>query len=325
MDEQLQHIKDLAFRYFEGNTTSEEAEILFSFLKAKKNNTSLFKSWEAEWFTSAALKPSLDREWEKLKTQQQKVNNISSFIPEKKSLRNYFFIAASLTLLLIGGLFTILHHQKKSPEHFFTTETPYGEKSKIIMPDGTIIWLNSGSTLTYSDKYGTKNREVLLQGEAYFEVEKGKQNFTVKTNNHSVIVKGTKFNISAYPDDAVLSTTLLEGKVELKYKNRSFDMDPGETVEVDIHANIVKRMMSKTTTNMWTQNRLEYDNIQLGVLLKKLSREYARTILLKNDSLRNQSFSISINTKEELTEVLNAISKITPIKIINKNDTITLM
>ncbi|MDD2245563.1 MAG: FecR family protein [Proteiniphilum sp.] len=326
MNEQLQDIKKLAFRYFEGNTTPEEAEILFSFLHSEKSNMSLFKSWENEWFVSVQNAPALNKKWDELKAKEQKTKDIRSFIPLKKATTHYALIAATVALLIIGGLFAILYTQRQSPEHFFTTHTPFGEKSRIVMPDGSIVWLNSGSSLTYSDKYGIKNRQVELHGEGYFEVEKGKQDFIVKTNDHSIVVKGTKFNVSAYPDDAILSTTLLEGRVELKYKTQSINMRPGETVEVDIHANTMTRVKSKAqASSIWTQNRLEYDQIQLESLLKKLSREYARPILLKNDSLKNQSFSISIDTKEDLTEVLKAISKIIPIKIINKNDTITLL
>ena len=325
MDNQLQHIQEMAFRYFEGSTTSEEAEALFSFLKSDANNHILFKSWENQWFASIGATHLLNAEWEKLKSKEQKTKEIHSFIPAKKPAKHYLLIVASVALLILGGFLAGIYLQKESPEDFFTTYTSYGEKSKIAMPDGSTIWLNSGSSLTYSDKYGIKNRQVELRGEAYFEVEKGKKDFIVQTPKHSVVVKGTKFNISAYPDNTILSTTLLEGRVELKYKNRSLNLTPGETVEVDTYTHTVKRIKTDTRATAWTQNRLEYDNIELDVLLKKLSREYDKTILLKNHSLKSQSFSISIDTKGELTEVLNAIGRIIPLKIINRNDTITVM
>ena len=324
MEEQLQHIKLLAFRYFEGKTSPENAKELFSFLKEGDSNPSLFRKWEDEWLTSLEFKPELNERWEKIKLANRNSEFIKKSVPVVRSYRNYIYAAASIVLLIIGSIVALISIHNRQQEQYFTLETPLGQKSKITMPDGSLVWLNSGSALTYSNKYGKGNRKVKLSGEAYFEVKKGLKKFIVQINGCSITVKGTKFNVSAYSDDQLLTTTLLEGRVEFNYMLGSLEMAPGETMELNLKTNSIARKKNRQSINAWTRNRLEYDNIELEELLKKLSREYARTILLESDSLKKQSFSISINTNKDLTDVLNAIAEIIPIKAINQNDTIKL-
>ncbi|MPM21026.1 hypothetical protein SDC9_67465 [bioreactor metagenome] len=324
MEEQLQHIKLLVFRYFEGKTSPEDAEVLFSFLKEGDSNPSLFRKWEDEWLSSLEFQPELNERWKKIKLANRNSEFIKKSVPVVRPYRNYIYAAASIVLLIIGSIVALISIHNRQQEQYFTLETPLGQKSKITMPDGSLVWLNSGSSLTYSNKYGKGNREVKLSGEAYFEVKKDLKKFIVQINGYSIIVKGTRFNVSAYSDDQLLTTTLLEGRVEFNYMQGSLEMAPNETMELNLKTNSITRKKNRQSINAWTRNRLEYGNIELEELLKKLSREYARTILLESDSLKKQSFSISINTNKDLTDVLNAIAEIIPIKAINQNDTIKL-
>ena len=92
-------------------------------------------------------------------------------------------------------------------------------KSKVVLSDGTVVWLNAGSTLKYSNKFNTANRKVELNGEDILKSQRRREaTFIVQTHGYDVVVKGTKFDVSAYADDPFISTTLLEGSVELNYK-----------------------------------------------------------------------------------------------------------
>jgi len=324
MEEQQQHIKLLAFRYFEGKSSREDAEKIFAFLKEDDSQHSIFRKWENDWINSLELHPELNERWEQIKLANRNTEFIKKSVPVIKPYRNYIYAVASIAVLILGVFFALMSMQDLQPEEFFILETPLGQKSKITMPDGSNVWLNSGSSLIYSNKYGKKNREVQLSGEAYFEVRKGLKDFIVRINEYSVIVKGTRFNVSAYRDDQLLTTTLLEGSVEFNYIQGSLEMNPGETMEMNLETNSITCKKSQHSTNAWTRNRLEYENIELEELLKKLSREYARPIFLESDSLSKQSFSISIDTNKDLSDVLNAIAEIIPIKTIHQNDTIKL-
>ena len=323
MNKDIQHIKKLAFKYFNGCISPDEAAELFAYLEKSEAHTSIFRTLENEWLNDEKDSASLNHKWNAFENAREIREGIHSLVPLKKNNHRYFMVAASITLLIIAALAGSIHlYNAHSLETFYTMEVPYGQKSKVTLTDGSVVWLNSGSTLTYSNKFGKKHREVQLKGEGYFEVEKSKKEFIVKTANYAVVVKGTKFNVSAYPDDAYSSTTLLEGKVTLCGKRQIMNMSPGETLRLNLSSETFSRTNNgAANAKSWTKDRIEYDNIEFSELLKKLSRTYNQPILLMNDEIKNQRFSISIRNKQSLTEVLAAISKTIPINIKNENDT----
>lgn len=326
MEKEKQQIKEIAFKYFNGNMTTDEAALLFTHIEESEENKSIFKHWENEWFSTIEHSALLNETWDAFDNARESDENIRSLIPVGKMRNSYLMIAASVALLIIGSVLGAIYwYGEGSAETFYTMETPYGQKSKITLADGSIVWLNSGSKLTYSDKFGKKHREVQLQGEGYFEVQKNKKEFIVKTARYSIAVKGTKFNVSAYSDDAYSSTTLLEGKVNLFRNQRIININPGETLRLNLSSNTFTRTNSgASNAKAWTNDRIQYDNIGFAELLKKLSRAYNQPIVLMNEGIKNQHFSISIRNKQSLQEVLAAIGKTVPINIKNENDTIKI-
>jgi transmembrane sensor len=132
-----------------------------------------------------------------------------------KQYRNFAAVAASLLILISVGLF--VRYQAKNNELYETTYAKAGNILKLKLSDGTIVWLNSKSKLTYPVSFSDKKlREIYLDGEAYFEVKKDKAHpFLVHTKNLTTRVLGTKFNVEAYNDTKSIEVTLLEGKVML--------------------------------------------------------------------------------------------------------------
>jgi len=138
-----------------------------------------------------------------------------------KQYRNYAAIAASLLILISAGLF--LRYNMTNNEINETTYAKAGNILKLKLSDGTIVWLNSKSKLTYPQSFKNKSlREIYLDGEAYFEVKKDKAHpFLVHTRNLTTRVLGTKFNVEAYSDTKLIEVTLLEGKVMLTTDEKS--------------------------------------------------------------------------------------------------------
>ena len=204
-----------------------------------------------------------------------------------------------------------------TPKTFFVCEAPLGDKSKIQLSDGTVVWLNAGSVLRYSNHFNTADRVVELEGEGYFEVTKqnGKQ-FTVKTHEYDVVVKGTKFNVSAYSDDSYITTTLLEGAVELNYKKDQIRMSPGESISLDLATGQLKgKKVNARQAMAWAEDRIEYDDITLGEMVKKLSRQYDVHIQLESEKLGDMKFRVSLRNKETIVDVMDALKEIIPIKV----------
>ena len=144
-----------------------------------------------------------------------------------------FFVAVVLVLVCLSVAILYRNVHTGMEVSYFVNETPLGDKTRLLLADGSSVWLNSGSTLKYSTGFNAKNRVVVLDGEGYFEVKQnGGVPFTVHTHGYDVVVKGTKFNVSAYEEDPFISTTLIEGKVTVNYKDESVDMQPGEEMKL---------------------------------------------------------------------------------------------
>ena len=169
-----------------------------------------------------------------------------------------------------------LYRNTETADNRFALETAYGEKSKLILADGTVVWLNAGSSLQYAGNFNSKNREVFLTGEAYFEVTKQSDGtpFVVKTDQYSVLVKGTKFNVSSYPEDLSAKTTLLEGSIDILYKGRHIPVAPGELLSLDKqNGSFSRQKVQASQYKSWTEGRVEYDKITLNELAVRLSRK----------------------------------------------------
>ncbi|MDP4290309.1 MAG: FecR family protein [Bacteroidota bacterium] len=130
-------------------------------------------------------------------------------------------IAASVVLLIalsgIGGVFISTHFSKHGVAGVYKTVVGKGQKSKVILPDGTIVWLNSESTLSYSTDFGSSTRDVNLVGEAYFKVHKDKSHqFIVHIADVELKVYGTEFNVKSYSDENTIETTLVTGSLSIQ-------------------------------------------------------------------------------------------------------------
>lgn len=210
-----------------------------------------------------------------------------------------------------------LYRNTETADNRFALETAYGEKSKLILADGTVVWLNAGSSLQYAGNFNSKNREVFLTGEAYFEVTKQSDGtpFVVKTDQYSVLVKGTKFNVSSYPEDLSAKTTLLEGSIDILYKGRHIPVAPGELLSLDKqNGSFSRQKVQASQYKSWTEGRVEYDKITLNKLAVRLSRKYDVQIHLGDDLEKDMAFRVSLRNEETVGDVLHALSEIIPIR-----------
>jgi len=189
---------------------------------------------------------------------------------------------------------------------------PYGKRSELTLPDGTHIWLNSGSRLSYPSVFGSDSREVFLSGEAFFEVSHDKNRpFFVFANELKVKVLGTRFNISAYAEDPVIRTVLLEGKINA-CKNHRFakeiGLSPGEGVTFNKEEGTMA--MSKANIRLytsWINGYLFFENEPITEVFKKLERYYNREIRV-DEKLSGSTFSGKLDLSEDIRQVIENIS-----------------
>jgi transmembrane sensor len=197
---------------------------------------------------------------------------------------------------------------------------PYGKRTEITLADGTHIWLNSGSRISYPAEFKFRAREVFLQGEAYFDVKPNPdQPFYVITRTVKIKVLGTSFNISSYIEDKDIQTVLVKGKIsakENKLFGHSIHLVPGERLTYDKSSgNLSKDKVEVSLYASWINGYLLFKNEPITSVLKKIERFYNKKIQLE-DGLEKMTFSGKLDLKDNFQNVLRNISYVSSVLII---------
>ena len=192
-------------------------------------------------------------------------------------------------------------------------EAPVGARTCMYLPDGTQVWLNACSRLTYSQGFGINDRNLKLEGEGYFEVSRNEQlPFIIHTQEVDVTVLGTQFNFKNYADDSEASVSLLSGKVKLSNHLRQEEtlyLQPNEKVTLNKLTGEMKTVRTQVqNSKIWTHDELFFDEELLVDIAKKLMRNYDVKIVVA-DSLRDRRFYGSFKiTGSTIEQVLGTIS-----------------
>ncbi|OXA76826.1 FecR family protein [Flavobacterium aquidurense] len=213
-----------------------------------------------------------------------------------------------------------------------TIKIPYGKRFQLQLSDGTLVHLNSGTTLKYPVKFiAGENRQVFLDGEAFFDVAKDKKHpFIVNADNLNVRVLGTHFNVSNYPEDAVTDVVLVEGSVGMYNINEEFDADkntvlkPGYKGSFNKENNMIftKPVITDIYTS-WINGGLTFRNMTFKNIITKLERRYNVTIVNKNEKLANEKFNASFSD-ESIEKVMSYFNDIHGINYTIKNNQILI-
>ncbi|MGC9352984.1 MAG: FecR family protein, partial [Mariniphaga sp.] len=230
---------------------------------------------------------------------------------------------ASIAAVFIIGLITsvILFTQPRKAEIAMQHVTvPYGGKTHFTLPDGSKVWVNSGSTFSYPARF-SKKRVVELQGEAYFDVVSESNPFIVKSKYGEVEVLGTEFNVKAYNDE-LFETTLVNGSVMVDGKNgHQVNLTPGTQVIFDAEK-YIKRPVETELFTSWKEGQLIFRDTPLRLMIPRLERWYNVDIetQFRDESIKELKFTATIEF-ESFSEVLELIHVTTPIEYFYDKDT----
>ncbi|RZM28040.1 MAG: FecR family protein [Pedobacter sp.] len=193
----------------------------------------------------------------------------------------------------------------KDQEKYNTITTPRGGKFSVVLPEGTRIWLNAASSISYTATFS--ERSVILTGEAYFEVAKIKNRpFKLLTGNQTLEVLGTHFNVSSYPDEPLIKTTLLEGSVRVKGKNEAI-LKPGEQSQTNHNADgfhIVN--VDPDAEIAWKNNLFFFENESIKEIMLQIARWYDVEVVYK-DNVSHKKVWGSITRFSEISKVLDIL------------------
>lgn len=302
------HPNELFSKVLTGNATSEEKIAFEKWVHQSDENRAVFDAYKKVWNSSEILKKNdLDRA--KLMTQIKIMEKL-------RATRGFLFywqrVAAVLIIpILIYSAYLILSNAGPNSEIVENVTTPYGARTSFQLPDGSVVWLNAGSTISYPKHFG-RNREIELKGEAYLEVQKDNKPFIVKTIYGDVKVLGTKFNVFAYSGE-VFRTTLVEGSVLIndKLNSKEILLEPGYQYVADKGFNSLDQVKPEIYTT-WKDGKMVFRREPFESVAKSLERWFNVKIDLEGDEIKNLWYTGTIEM-ESFSEVLELIKNTTPI------------
>lgn len=290
-------------KYLNGTATREEREILLDWYRREADQPAIWEASSAEDITR--LKTRM------LGQLKQHVRKTRSSVHVLQRWR----LAAAVLVLAAGGLVMsriFLPGSRNIPEKALLTGK--GERKKIRLPDSTLVWLAPCSELKYPEQFEGDQRIVQLSGEAFFEVSADAQHpFIIHTQSLTTKVLGTAFNIHAYPEDSLITVTLLNGSVMLNEKQRLMPMQKGffgknsgtlSYVDDPDAALMLQRR----------EGEMEYNNVKLGVIAKDLGRLFNVTITVEEDA-KDCLFYGRIKANEDIEEFLTKLSRVVGVKV----------
>ncbi|RIH67243.1 FecR family protein [Mariniphaga sediminis] len=274
---------------------------------------------------------------EKIYNLREKVNKIAQLtlgeeawkkiewrLVEKKSftitrrLRNFRYAAIFILLVALTGVAGIMIFQSSQTKNkitFTEVASSTGEMREVVLPDESKIWIGASSSLKYSSEFGQKNREIIFNGEAMFDIKKAELPFQVTLDNASIKVHGTKFLVTSYSQGSNNEVILLEGKIKYHDKNKSYNMSPGERL-TDNHltGNITKNQINTEYYCEWVNGKVYLDNCKLNDLIFLMEQWYGATFTFESNPLKTYKFTGVINKTETLDYNLNIITLTNKVK-----------
>lgn len=160
-----------------------------------------------------------------------------------------------------------------------TLTTPAGGQFRLTLPDGSRVWLNAASSITFPTAFTGKDRTVELKGEAYLEVSHNPQQpFKVKVRDMEVSVLGTHFNINAYPDETAIRTTLLEGSVRVNNETQTYTLKPGQQAQLQPNGHFSLHTVDTEDITAWKDGQFAFNDADIHTVMRQVARWYGAEV-----------------------------------------------
>ncbi len=316
--DQEKTIKEKILSYFNGNLSSSGEAELLKWINQDTKNLDFFFNLKNELDPEEIRHEQLAESYAELRNRLF-INSQFRQSKPRKTRKLYIQISRIAALLFVVvalsfSLAWLMTNQHQKEVVWFETNAPRGEKSQLLLPDGSKVWLNSESTLSFPSNFVDRNREVKLEGEAYFEVKKlHGLPFTVKTQAYDVHVLGTKFNVMAYKDFNRTETSLIEGHVQVQKGEQIVDLEPGQMLTYKDNKLEVQQT-NTVRSSFWKDDKFNFDHVTFKELVLRLERWYNVDIKLNSEELNDIVYSGVFKNEETIWQVLNSIEMTLPIK-----------
>lgn len=330
----------LILAYLEGTASEKEIRLLLDWLRRSEENKKYFFDRRTIWLASATRLVSAGETKEAFSRFRTGVYAYEKGRARSKFYRKTARIAASVVWVVFfslaaywAGTYTARSDSPRTeagvpsrPSVLHQTVVR-AAKTPLVLPDRSVVWLNEGSRLTYPAVFTGGKRLVRLEGEGYFEVapDAGLP-FYVETEKMTVRVLGTRFDVKSHPEENVVETVLLSGKVELHFENGSspVTLAPSEKLAFDKTAGSYRiETVDADEYALWKNEKLVMKEEELGAIFRKMERWYGIRIVCRDAVPLGGRYSITI-TDEPKEEILRLLSIITPIRYKIENKQVTI-
>lgn len=283
-----------------------------------EKDKALFEFWN-ELNTKA--NESTIRSFNTFKTNNLIANNLSTNAKRKQFIIRFSRIAIILLLPVISVLITLFivnesDKLKVDDIKFVECIVPNGETRTIILPDSSVAKLNSGTIIIYPEQFKHQNRDIYLNGEAFFTVKHDSEKpFLVRSTDIDIEVLGTVFNVSSYTSDQISSTTLESGKIKIYLKNKgeSLILNPDEQITYNrqTHVAEVKKINAIDATS-WTTGNFYIESSSIERLAKAIERKYGVDVYLSSSKFKDEKITMRFMNNENLNECMDILQQIVP-------------
>jgi len=220
-------------------------------------------------------------------------------------------VAGGTTIVTTGKMvkYDAGKEDREEKAEWNTIVVPRGGEYELVLADGTRVWLNSESRLTYPVRFTGELREVKMEGEICFDVaRKEEQPFVVRTADLAVKVLGTLFNMEAYPEDSRVTTTLVRGKVEVAVGDKTQVLQPDQQLAVEAGRFTLKQVVAEDYIG-WTNGLFHFTEASLEEIMTKLARWYDVEFFFAKPDLKEAHFSLDIQRYENIATILSKLEK----------------
>lgn len=289
-------MEELLRRYIRGEVTNEEKRKVAHWLDEDPANMREF----------LALRKLYD-----ISLWQTDMNEMSERKSVIRPILRYVFEALKVAAILIVGFLLAKGMLKTQPEAVTmqTIHVPPGQRAELTLADGTEVWLNSGTTLRFPDRFDANSRQVELDGEGYFSVEHDKSRpFTVQAGRYAVHVLGTEFNVKAYHDSSLFEAALINGSVEISTLGMTSNLrlKPDEVASVG-DGEIRVTPIHDYNYFKWTEGLLCFEDETIESLMAKLELYYDITIDIQRPGLLQHRYTGKFRIKDGIDHVLRVL------------------
>lgn len=323
------HYIQLIYKYFKGESSQKEAAELDKWLEDSEENHTLKSKIEKDWKLSEQYSPDLDidikADFEVLRKRiraQKAKQTVAPKIRSINSRRRWLSIAAAIALAITAGWW--LTSNDTIGQSMQIAETSINEKREIILTDGSKVWLNENSRLTFPSEFSANNRNVALEGEAFFEVaENPDAPFIIEMNEANVTVLGTSFNINARAGDPQLAVNVRTGKVRFQSKqsNETLILIKGEKGVLDVKTQDLDKNTAIALNDFaWQTGVLRFRKQTLSEVITIVNDFYNGEAIITQATMQQCMFDGRLQEKD-LKSALEYIADAFQMTLIQKSET----